>query len=213
MRCTSWGWPGAGRYDPCGRPSADEPPPAEVPTRFLSFSAVLLRYQGDACVVCASLTERCFDHSGAGPPEPSAEASDDAENAELVAFLAGLKLDKFAEKLQAEDYQLVSDLVGADDDELAELGLKKPQIRRLRGALPSPAAPPPLLALPADAAECTALLQAQADCWHRGRWVLGRVLGRGGSGVVLGARTRISGLSQSSSHAGSQRRGSSVRRC
>ena len=38
----------------------------------MSFSAVLLRFHGDACVVCASLTERCFDHSPV--PVPTAVA-------------------------------------------------------------------------------------------------------------------------------------------
>eukprot|EP01051_Picozoa_sp_SAG22_P010839 SAG22_NODE_1000_length_6090_cov_9.522117_2_plen_281_part_00 len=43
---------------------------------------------------------------------------------------------------------------------------------------------PPLLALPAGDAACMAVLQKHAERWKRGRWVLKRVLGKGGSGVV-----------------------------
>jgi hypothetical protein len=54
---------------------------------------------------------------------------------ELVAFLADLKLAQFAPALQTDGYAFVSDLDAATDDELAALGLKTVQLRRLRRAL------------------------------------------------------------------------------
>jgi hypothetical protein len=54
---------------------------------------------------------------------------------ELVALLARVKLERFVVALQAEGYRFVEDLADVADEELAALGLKAPEVKRLRKAL------------------------------------------------------------------------------
>jgi hypothetical protein len=69
---------------------------------------------------------------------------------ELAALLARVKLERFAAALQEEGYVFVDDLADAEDGDLAALGLKKPEVKRLRKALAggamSPAPPSPAAA-------------------------------------------------------------------
>jgi hypothetical protein len=50
----------------------------------------------------------------------------------LAAFLAGAKLGAHAEALQGAGYGETADLEAAADDDLGDVGLKKPEIKRLR---------------------------------------------------------------------------------
>ena len=50
----------------------------------------------------------------------------------MVAFLEEAKLTAFASVLHDAGYSELTDLREADDVDLGELGLKKPEIKRLR---------------------------------------------------------------------------------
>ena len=54
------------------------------------------------------------------------------ESRSLSAFLAGSKLLAHEAGLRAGGYEEVADLDEADDDDLAGIGLKKPEVKRLR---------------------------------------------------------------------------------
>jgi hypothetical protein len=55
---------------------------------------------------------------------------------ELAALLLAAKLGQHAVLLAEEGYADVADLADAEDADLAALGLKKPELKRLRKALP-----------------------------------------------------------------------------
>jgi hypothetical protein len=58
---------------------------------------------------------------------------------EFAALLAAANLGRHAARLAAEGYTDAADLVDAEDDELLALGIKRPELRRLRKALPAAA--------------------------------------------------------------------------
>eukprot|EP01051_Picozoa_sp_SAG22_P036704 SAG22_NODE_17931_length_296_cov_0.781726_1_plen_92_part_01 len=57
-----------------------------------------------------------------------------AATPELTVFLAASRLDHHEKLLVGGGYTAIDDLKDADDTELIELGLKKPEVRRLRRA-------------------------------------------------------------------------------
>ena len=64
------------------------------------------------------------------PRSSSEPVSDEARS--LSAFLAGAKLLVHEAVLRLGGYEEVADLAEAEDDDLVEMGLKKPEVKRLR---------------------------------------------------------------------------------
>ena len=82
-------------------------------------------------------------HDSRGSAKKSTEVEEelvdgeDDKSEELTAFLALAKLSHVEDRLREEGYEEVDDFTEANDKDLAECGLKKPEIKRLRRYLPN----------------------------------------------------------------------------
>jgi hypothetical protein len=69
------------------------------------------------------------------PPDAAGPTGAAPPSGKLAAFLADAQLERHAALLAAEGYAGVADLADAEDEDLSALGLKKPEVKRLRKAL------------------------------------------------------------------------------
>jgi hypothetical protein len=69
------------------------------------------------------------------PPDAAGPIGAAPPSGKLAALLTDAQLERHAALLAAEGYAGVADLADAEDEDLTALGLKKPEVKRLRKAL------------------------------------------------------------------------------